>query len=146
MSSAEKSPAQPDLPGVRKDLTDQLLPTKMGIELTEFDPKRVVGTMPVAGNLQPYGLLHGGANATLAETVGSVAAALNAGEDRVALGLELSCTHHRAARSGVVTAVATPLHVGRTTSTFEIVITDDEGRRTCSARLTCVVREKAPGA
>ncbi|WP_375546577.1 PaaI family thioesterase [Actinophytocola gossypii] len=118
----------------------------MGIEITEWDPKRVVATMPVAGNLQPYGLLHGGANATLAETAGSIAAALNAGEDRVALGLELSCTHHRAARSGVVTAVATPLHVGRTTSTFEIVITDDEDRRTCSARLTCVVRDRAPGA
>ena len=70
----------------------------MGIEITEWDPKRVVGTMPVAGNLQPYGLLHGGANATLAETIGSVAAALNAPDGRVALGLELSCTHHRAAR------------------------------------------------
>ncbi|MPZ84345.1 MAG: hotdog fold thioesterase [Actinophytocola sp.] len=117
----------------------------MGIEITEWDPKRVVGTMPVAGNLQPYGLLHGGANATLAETIGSAAAALNAGTERVALGLELSCTHHRAAKSGIVTGVATPLHVGRSTSTFEIVITDDEGRRTCTARLTCIVRERPPG-
>ncbi|WP_291415886.1 hotdog fold thioesterase [Actinophytocola sp.] len=133
------------MPGVRYDLVDQLLPTKMGIEITEWDPKRVVGTMPVAGNLQPYGLLHGGANATLAETIGSAAAALNAGTERVALGLELSCTHHRAAKSGIVTGVATPLHVGRSTSTFEIVITDDEGRRTCTARLTCIVRERPPG-
>lgn len=145
MSSTPESPFPPDMPGVRPDLLDQLLPTKMGIEITEWDPKRVVGTMPVAGNLQPYGLLHGGANATLAETIGSTAAALNAGADRVALGLELSCTHHRAAKSGLVTAVATPLHVGRGTSTFEIVITDDEGRRTCSARLTCIVRERPPG-
>ncbi len=136
----------PELPGIRADLADQWLPNRMGIEITEWDPKRVVGTMPVAGNLQPYGLLHGGANATLAETIGSVAAALNAGTDRVALGLELSCTHHRAARSGIVTGVATPLHVGRSTSTFEIVITDEEGRRTCSARLTCIVRERPPGA
>ncbi|OLF15121.1 PaaI family thioesterase [Actinophytocola xanthii] len=133
------------MPGVRHDIADQLLPTKMGIEITELDPKRVVATMPVEGNLQPYGLLHGGANATLAETVGSVAAALNAGEDQVALGLELSCTHHRAARSGLVTGVATPLHVGRSTSTFEIVITDEEGHRTCTARLTCIVRERPPG-
>ena len=146
MSSIPESNFPPNLPGVRYDLVDQLLPTKMGIEITEWDPKRVVGTMPVAGNLQPYGLLHGGANATLAETIGSVAAALNAGTERVALGLELSCTHHRAARSGIVTGVATPLHVGRSTSTFEIVITDDEGRRTCSARLTCIVRERPPGA
>ena len=135
-----------DLPGVRHDLADQVLPARMGIEITEAEPDRVVATMPVAGNLQPYGLLHGGANATLAETIGSVAAALNAEPGRVAVGLELSCTHHRAARSGVVTGVATPLHVGRSTSTFEIVITDEEGRRTCTARLTCVVRERPPGA
>ena len=146
MSSTPESPFPPGLPGVRYDLMDQLLPTKMGIKITEMDPKRVVGTMPVAGNLQPYGLLHGGANATLAETIGSVAAALNAGTERVAMGLELSCTHHRAATSGYVTGVATPLHVGRSTSSFEIVITDEEGKRTCTARLTCIVRERPPGA
>lgn len=146
MSSSQRSQFPPNLPGLRTDLLDQTLPVKMGIEITEWDPKRVVGTMPVAGNLQPYGLLHGGANATLAETLGSVAGALNAGEENVALGLELSCTHHRAARSGLVTGVATPLHVGGSTSTFEIVITDDEGRRTCTARLTCVVRRRPPGA
>lgn len=146
MSSSQPSAFPPELPGVRPDLIGQTLPVKMGIEITEWDPKRVVGTMPVAGNLQPYGLLHGGANATLAETLGSVAAAMNAGPDNVALGLELSCTHHRAARSGLVTGVATPLHVGASTSTFEIVITDDEGRRTCTARLTCIVRSRPPGA
>lgn len=146
MSSSQRSQFPPNLPGLRTDLLDQTLPVKMGIEITEWDPKRVVGTMPVAGNLQPYGLLHGGANATLAETLGSVAGALNAGEENVALGLELSCTHHRAARSGLVTGVATPLHVGGSTSTFEIVITDDEGRRTCTARLTCIVRRRPPGA
>jgi 1,4-dihydroxy-2-naphthoyl-CoA hydrolase len=146
VSTTPENLIPPDLPGVRADLADQWLPNKMGIEITEWDPKRVVGTMPVAGNLQPYGLLHGGANATLAETIGSVAAALNAGTERVAMGLELSCTHHRAARSGHVTGVATPLHVGRSTSSFEIVITDEEGKRTCTARLTCIVRERPPGA
>jgi len=135
-----------NMPGVRLDLFDQWLPTKMGIEIKEWDPQRVVATMPVAGNLQPYGLLHGGANATLAETIGSVAAALNAPAGRVALGLELSCTHHRAARSGYVTGVATPIHTGRSTSTFEIVITDEDGKRTCTARLTCILRDAAPGA
>ena len=133
------------LPGIRHDLADQWLPTRMGIEVTEWDPKRVVGTMPVAGNLQPYGLLHGGANATLAETLGSTAAALNAPAGRVALGLELSCTHHRAATAGHVTGVATPIHTGRSTSTFEIVITDEEGKRTCTARLTCILRDAPPG-
>ncbi|MBM7775475.1 uncharacterized protein (TIGR00369 family) [Actinokineospora baliensis] len=133
------------LPGVRPDFADQFLPDKLGIDVTDWTPTRLVGTMPVKGNLQPYGLLHGGANAVLAETLGSIAAVLNSPSGKLAVGLELSCTHHRAVRSGVVTAVCTPLHIGRTTSTFEIVITDDEDRRTCTARLTCVSIAKAPG-
>ncbi|MFB9923177.1 MULTISPECIES: PaaI family thioesterase [Amycolatopsis] len=124
----------------------QQLNDKIGLKLVEMTPERVVGTIPVEGNLQPYGLLHGGANATVAEALGSVLAALNAGPERAAMGLELSCTHHRAVRSGTVTGVATPLHVGRGTITSEIVLTDDEGRRTCTARLTCVVRDRPPGA
>jgi 1,4-dihydroxy-2-naphthoyl-CoA hydrolase len=123
---------------------DEQLTDRMGIELTEWSPERVVATMPVAGNRQPYGLLHGGANAVLAETVGSVAAALYAGSDRVAVGLELSCTHHRAVTEGVVTGVATPQHLGRRTATYEITITDEQGNRTCSARLTCVLRKRPP--
>nr|WP_223198838.1 hotdog fold thioesterase [Solihabitans fulvus] len=119
--------------------------SRMGIEITEWNRDRLVGTMPVAGNRQPYGLLHGGANAVLAESLGSIASAMHAAPDRVALGLELSCTHHRAARDGLVTGVCTPLHTGRSTATFEIVITDEDGRRTCTARLTCVLRERPPG-
>lgn len=118
---------------------------KLGIRIVEISPERIVGTLPVDGNRQPYGLLHGGANATLAETLGSVCAALNAGPDRAVVGLELSCTHHRAARSGLVTGVCVPLHVGRTTASFETVITDEDGKRTCTARLTCVVRDAPPG-
>lgn len=125
---------------------DQQLGDKMGIVFTEASPERVVGTMPAKGNLQPYGLVHGGANAVLAESIGSLCAALNAAPGRAAMGLELSCTHHRGVRDGVVTGVATPVHVGRGTITVDIVLTDDEGRRTCSARLTCVIRDAAPGA
>lgn len=135
-----------DTPGIPPEFVDQLLPTKLGIEITDWTPGRVVATMPVKGNLQPYGLLHGGANAVLAETIGSVCAALGAGLDRATMGLELSCTHHRAVREGTVTGVATPVHVGRGTITVEIVITDEQGRRTCTARLTCVVRDRPPGA
>nr|WP_228046881.1 hotdog fold thioesterase [Saccharopolyspora sp. HNM0983] len=120
------------------------LADRMGIEITEWDPDRVVGTMPVAGNRQPYGLLHGGANAVLAETVGSVAAALHAGDGRVAVGVDLSCTHHRAATSGSVTGVAVPLHRGRRTATYDITITDEHGERTCSARLSCALRDQPP--
>ncbi|MPZ00710.1 MAG: hotdog fold thioesterase [Actinophytocola sp.] len=124
---------------------DQQLNDKLGLVVTEATPERVVATMPVKGNLQPYGLLHGGANAALAETLGSISAALNAGEGRLALGLELSCTHHRGVRSGIVTGVATPVHVGRGAITAEIVITDESGKRSCTARLTCVVRDAPSG-
>lgn len=124
---------------------DEQLPTRMGIEIRDLDPAKLVATMPVTGNRQPFGLLHGGANAVLAETIGSVAAALNAPPGRVPVGLELSCTHHRAALDGLVTGVCTPLHTGRSTSTFEIVITDQDGRRTCTARLTCILRDHPPG-
>ncbi|MGH3432696.1 MAG: PaaI family thioesterase, partial [Thermocrispum sp.] len=108
----------------------QQLNDKMGIRFSQAGKERVVGTMPAKGNLQPYGLLHGGANAVLAESIGSLCAALNAGPDKAAMGLELSCTHHRGVRDGTVTGVATPLHVGRGTVTVDIVLTDDRGRRT----------------
>ncbi|WP_199434534.1 PaaI family thioesterase [Qaidamihabitans albus] len=134
------------LAGINPQVADQQLNGKVGLSFTELSPGRVVGTMPVEGNLQPYGLLHGGANAVMAEALGSTVAALNAGAGRAAMGLELSCTHHRAVRAGYVTGVATPLHVGRGTITAEIVITDESGRRTCTARLTCIVRDKPPGA
>ncbi|SDC19719.1 hotdog fold thioesterase [Actinokineospora iranica] len=133
-------------PGISPEIADQLLADKLGIEIIDWSPERMVATMPVKGNLQPYGLLHGGANAVLAETLGSIAAALNAPEGKLVVGLELSCTHHRAARAGLVTAVCTPSHVGRTASTFDIVITDENEKRTCTARLTCVAVDRAPGA
>ncbi len=115
----------------------------MGIKITEASPERVVGTMPVDGNLQPLGLLHGGASCVLAETLGSTGAALHALPEGYALGVEISATHHRAARSGVVTGVATPLHRGRTIATYQIEITDEQGRRVCTARLTCLIRPVA---
>ena len=119
---------------------------KMGIELTEVTAERVVGRMPVAGNTQPYGLLHGGANVVLAETLGSIAAALHAGEGRIAVGLDVNATHHRAAREGFVTGVATALALGNTLAAYEIVITDEDDKRVCTSRLTCLIRNKPPGA
>ncbi|MBA2415818.1 MAG: hotdog fold thioesterase [Geodermatophilaceae bacterium] len=127
------------------EVPDGQLPDRMGIEIIDWTPERMVATMPVAGNLQPYGLLHGGASCVLAETLGSVAAAVHAGPERAALGLELSATHHRAARSGSVTAVCTPLHAGNTIATYEVVISDEEGRRVCTVRLTCLIRGAPPG-
>ncbi|HET6500448.1 MAG TPA: hotdog fold thioesterase [Amycolatopsis sp.] len=130
--------------GVDPGFSDQQLNDKIGLTFVELGPERVVGTMPVEGNRQPYGLLHGGANAVLAEALGSTVAALNAGKDKLTLGFELSCTHHRGVRDGVVTGVATPVHVGRGTITAEVVITDEAGRRTCTARLSCIVRDRPP--
>src|SRR3954451_9615474 len=97
--------------------------------------------MPVEGNTQPYGLLHGGASPVLAETLGSVGSVADGGRSKIAVGVDLNCTHHRGARSGLVTGVATPVHRGRSTATYEIVISDEEGRRVCTARLTCLLRD-----
>ena len=120
------------------------LAKRMDIELVTLTLDEVVGRMPVAGNRQPFGLLHGGASAVLAETLGSTLSALHAMPERFPVGLELACTHHRAATSGFVTGVARPIHVGRSTSTTEIVITDEQGRRTCTAKLTCLHRDTQP--
>lgn len=117
---------------------------RMGIQWLEVGAQRTVARMPVSGNTQPFGLLHGGASAVLAESVGSVAANLHAGEGRHAVGVELSCTHHRGAREGWVTAVGTPLSLGRTIACYEIVIRDDHGERVCTGRLTCLLRSVSP--
>jgi 1,4-dihydroxy-2-naphthoyl-CoA hydrolase len=130
-----------DLPGAAASTQ---LADRMGIVVTDWDPQHLVGTMPVAGNQQPYGLLHGGASCVLAETLGSLAAALAAGPARSVLGLELNATHHRAAARGTDTGVCTPLHVGRTVASYQVVISDEAGRRICTARLTCVLRKAPP--
>ncbi|MCG8655186.1 MULTISPECIES: hotdog fold thioesterase [Yimella] len=114
---------------------------RMGIEFLEASPQRVVARMPVEGNTQPYGLLHGGASVVLAETVGSVGSALQAGEGRAAVGLDINATHHRGVRSGFVTATATAISLGRTVASYDVAITDDEGRRVCTSRITCMLRD-----
>ena len=118
------------------------LAERMGIEILEATPDRMVGRMPVEGNRQPFGLLHGGANVVLAETLGSVAAALHAGPDRYPVGIEVSATHHKSATSGHVVGEARAITLGRTLATYEIVIVDEAGARTCTARLTCLLRDR----
>ncbi len=119
---------------------------RMGIEMVEASAERLVATMPVAGNTQPYGLLHGGASVVLAETLGSFGAALHAGPGKAVVGLDINATHHRAARSGIVTGIATPITLGRTLACYEVVVTDDGGKRICTSRITCLIRDAAPGA
>lgn len=130
----------PDLTWWRESSHGTLI-ERLGIELLEVRADRAVGTMPVDGNTQPAGLLHGGATAALGETLGSIAAWVHGGLDRNVVGLELNATHHRAARAGIVTGVATALHLGRTTASYEIVVSDEDERRLSTVRLTCLVLE-----
>jgi len=122
---------------------DKLSPLddKLGIRITDYDPDRMVATMPVEGNEQPFGLLHGGASCALMETIGSWAGALHAGPDKQVVGIELNASYLRGATSGVVTAVCTPVRRGRTLATFLIEITDDQGRPTATGRLTTLIKD-----
>ncbi|CAI9399373.1 PaaI family thioesterase [Aestuariimicrobium sp. T2.26MG-19.2B] len=114
------------------------LDDRMGIELVELSAQRVVARYPVAGNTQPMGLWHGGASAVVVETLASLGAFAHAREQgKAAVGVDLSVTHHRPVRSGWVTGTALPLHVGRTTTSWEVVITDENHRRVATGRLTC---------
>lgn len=115
------------------------LSEKMGMELLEISAERIVATMPVEGNTQPYGLLHGGASVVLAESLGSMGAAVHGFPDRVPVGVDINATHHRSATSGKVTGVATAIHLGRTSAAYEIVISDEQGRRLCTSRITCAL-------
>jgi uncharacterized protein (TIGR00369 family) len=129
---SELDPTLADWPNIPAALHE-----RMGIEILEASAQRIVGTMPVEGNQQPFGLLHGGASCVLAESLGSIGATIHAQPDAVAVGVDINATHHRSVTSGVVTGVATPLHLGRTTACYEIIVSDDRGRRVCTARLTC---------
>jgi uncharacterized protein (TIGR00369 family) len=115
------------------------LDKKMGIEIIEASPERLVATMPVEGNTQPIGLLHGGANVVLAESLGSVGTQLHAGPNRRIVGVDINATHHKSATKGIVTGVATAVSLGKTMCCYDIVITNDEGQRTCTARITCLI-------
>ena len=115
------------------------LDQKMGIEIIEASPQRLVGTMPVEGNTQPLGLLHGGANVVLAESLGSIGTQLHAGPHRRIVGVDINATHHKSATSGIVTGVATAVTLGKTLCCYNVEITNEKGERTCTARITCLI-------
>ena len=121
------------------------LAEKMGMQFVEFSVDRCVATMPVEGNTQPVGLMHGGAYVVLGESLGSMAANLHAGPGRLAVGVDINATHTRSATSGVVTGVCTPVHLGRSITVHEIVVTDDQGRRCSTIRITNMIKD-APAA
>ena len=130
---------QQDLLAIIRQRGNGDLGTKMGIEIIEVSEQRLVATMPVEGNTQPIGLLHGGASVVLAESLGSVGTQLHAGPNRKIVGVDINATHHKSATSGIVTAVATAITLGKTLCCYEVEITNDKGERTCSARITCLI-------
>jgi 1,4-dihydroxy-2-naphthoyl-CoA hydrolase len=125
------------------ELIDRLVSTaggdlcrKMGIEFLVLGADHSVATMPVEGNTQVIGLLHGGAHVVLGESLGSVSSAIHAGPGRYAVGIEINASHSRSITTGLVTATCTALSLGRTLATHEIVMRDDEGRRLSTVRMT----------
>jgi uncharacterized protein (TIGR00369 family) len=139
-SSARPDPGADALELVRRMGPGSLL-ERMGIEFLEATPQRLVATMPVAGNTQPMGLLHGGASCVLAESLGSVGATLHgAPQGLVAVGVDINATHHRSTRSGLVTGTATALHLGGSVVSYGVEVADEAGRRLCTARITCLLR------
>lgn len=118
---------------------------RMGIRFTEASAAKLVATMPVEGNTQPFGLLHGGASVVLAESLASAGTALHAAPGRRAVGLEVNGTHHRAVSSGYVTGTATAIRLGTSVASYEVVITDDKNRRVCTCRVTCLIKPASRG-
>ncbi|MDR6868514.1 uncharacterized protein (TIGR00369 family) [Microbacterium resistens] len=117
------------------------LATKMGMRFLEVSADRSVATLPVEGNTQPVGLMHGGAYVVLGETLGSVSATLHAGPGKIAVGVDINATHTRSATSGIVTGVCTSVHLGRSITVHEIVVTDDQGRRCSTIRITNMIKD-----
>lgn len=118
------------------------LSERMGIEYIELSASHSVARMPVEGNTQPFGLLHGGAHLVLGESLGSISAALHGGPDTQPVGIEIGATHSRSATSGWVEATCDAIHLGRTLCTHEIVVRDEDGRRLSTVRITNLLRPR----
>ncbi|GAB3569479.1 hotdog fold thioesterase [Spelaeicoccus albus] len=144
-----EAPGEFDADAVLAHLNERSVGTlsdRMGIEFIEAAPDRLVATMPVEGNTQPYGLLHGGAHVVLAETLGSMAASVAAGPGKHVVGIELNASHSRGVRSGRVTGTVTPVHVGGTLMTHRVEVRDEDGKLASTIRITNLVRDAAgPG-
>jgi 1,4-dihydroxy-2-naphthoyl-CoA hydrolase len=114
----------------------------MGLEVTQASAEIAKGSLPVAGNTQPLGLLHGGANVVLAESLGSLAANIHAGPERYAVGIEINATHLASVTEGKVHGTAKAIKLGGTIAVYEIEIVNDAGELTCISRLVCAIRNK----
>ena len=119
-----------------------MLTTRMGVEFIELSAQHSVARMPVEGNTQVIGLLHGGAHVVLGESLGSISSAIHAGPGRIAMGIEINATHSRSITSGWVTGTCDAISLGRTLATHEIVIRDEEGNRLSTVRMTNILRDR----
>lgn len=118
------------------------LDQKLGVKVLEESAQRVVATMPIDGNRQSLGLLHGGAMLALGEAVGSWGAVIHASSmGKVAVGVDVNATHHKSSKEGTVTATSSAIHLGRSLTTHEVVIThNDDGARLCTMRITNFIK------
>jgi|SRR5579884_195376 len=124
---------------------DSGLSETLQMSVVEHSPDRVVMTMPVtASHRQPWGYLHGGASIALAETAATLGAFLNCPPDMVAFGQGINANHLRSVREGMLTATATPLHIGRTTQVWDISIRNEQNKLICAARCTLAVISSSP--
>ncbi len=117
------------------------LVARMGIELLEVSAEHSVARMPVEGNTQNFGILHGGAHVVLGETLGSLASAIHGGPTKFPVGIEINATHSRSISAGWVTGTCTALVLGGTLCTHEIVMTDEDGNRLSTVRMTNLLRD-----
>ena len=135
-----------DIDPVMKEILDRTnggeLSVKMGIEFLELSAEYSVARMPVEGNTQVIGLLHGGAHVVLGESLGSVSSAIHAGAGRYAVGIEINATHSRSVTSGWVAGTCRALNLGRTLATHEIVMTDEAGKRLSTVRMTNMLLDR----
>lgn len=118
------------------------LTRKMGIEFLEISAERTVARMPVEGNRQVIGILHGGAHVVLGESLGSIAAAVHAGPGRYAVGIDVNATHTKSIAEGWVLGTCTAISLGRTICVHEIVMTNDSGERLSTVRITNLLRDR----
>lgn len=118
------------------------LAESMGIRLLELTAERAIATMPVEGNTQPLGVVHGGAYVVLAETLGSMAANMAVYPEKIAVGIEINASHSRSARAGIVTGTCHAISLGKSLTVHEIAITDEDGRRLSTVRITNFIMDK----
>ncbi|MGL4340580.1 MAG: PaaI family thioesterase [Rhodoglobus sp.] len=146
IKASELTTLPDDIDPVLQEILDRThggeLTKKMGITFVELSAESSVARMPVVGNTQIIGLLHGGAHVVLGESLGSISAAIHAGPGRYAVGIEINATHSRSVTSGWVTGTCHAISLGRTLASHEIIITDDDGHRLSTVRMTNLLRNR----